>query len=254
MNLYLSHMENYMQEQITLPHDVVKLPSGGIFYRSRKKAIKVGYLTASDENILLTAGENKDTFLMTLLRNKIYEHDLRPEEMIEGDVATVMVFLRNTAFGSEYSTTLIDPATNKPFQVTVSLEEVDFIKPRVNPSEDGYFTTTLPKSGKQIKLRPLNYGQINEINKKAEMYQQNAIIPIQTWRLTEMIIEMDGNTDKGFIAQNVEQLPISDSKYIRTFMSENVPGLDMNKVAIAPSGEKVPFRVNFGVDFFRPFF
>ena len=31
-----------------LPHDVVILPSGGIFYKSKKKSIKVGYLTASD--------------------------------------------------------------------------------------------------------------------------------------------------------------------------------------------------------------
>ena len=44
---------DYGQENFTLPHDVVQLPSQGIFYKNKKKSIKVGYLTASDENILM---------------------------------------------------------------------------------------------------------------------------------------------------------------------------------------------------------
>jgi hypothetical protein len=49
-------MENdasqYGQMDFNLPHDVVQLPSRGLFYKSKKKSVKVGYLTASDENIL----------------------------------------------------------------------------------------------------------------------------------------------------------------------------------------------------------
>ena len=44
-------MENemlYGQENFSLPHDVVKLPSGGLYYKSKKKSMKVGYLTAAD--------------------------------------------------------------------------------------------------------------------------------------------------------------------------------------------------------------
>ena len=45
--------QNYGQQNFTLPHDVVQLPSKGTFYKNKKSSIKVGYLTASDENILL---------------------------------------------------------------------------------------------------------------------------------------------------------------------------------------------------------
>ena len=45
----------YGQMNFTLPHDMVVLPSGGIFYKSKKKSVKIGYLTASDENILLNS-------------------------------------------------------------------------------------------------------------------------------------------------------------------------------------------------------
>ena len=50
-------MENISAEQagqmnFTLPHDVVTLPSGGVFYKTKKKSVKIGYLTAADENTL----------------------------------------------------------------------------------------------------------------------------------------------------------------------------------------------------------
>ena len=52
----------------------------------------------------------------------------------------------------------------------------------------------------------------------------------------------------------IEVMPISDSKYIRTFMAENEPRLDLTREIIAPSGEKVSVNIAFGVEFFRPFF
>ena len=46
------------QQNFNLPHDIVSLPSGGIFYKSKKKSIKVGYLTASDENYLIGSSQS----------------------------------------------------------------------------------------------------------------------------------------------------------------------------------------------------
>jgi hypothetical protein len=36
----------YGQMDFNLPHDVVSLPSKGVFYKPRKESLKVGYLTA----------------------------------------------------------------------------------------------------------------------------------------------------------------------------------------------------------------
>ena len=36
----------------TIAYDVVELPSRGIHYPSKKKSVRVAYLTAADENIL----------------------------------------------------------------------------------------------------------------------------------------------------------------------------------------------------------
>ena len=190
---------------------------------------------------------------LNLLRNKIFEPDMRVEELLEGDVEAILVFLRNTGFGPEVTLNLTDPGTGKPFQTTVLLDELTVVNGQ-KPSEDGNFTTVLPKSGATVKLRPLTYGEILEIQKMVDTYPQGRIVPKITWRLQKEIIEINGSTDKGEIAKFVEQMPILDSKHLRKFMDDNEPKLDMKRVLLAPSGEKLTANVGFGVEFFRPFF
>ena len=242
--------KEYGQQNFTLPHDMVPLPSQGVFYKNRKKTIKVGYLTASDENILMGGGND---VTMNLLRSKIYEPDIRIEEFLEGDIEAILVFLRNTAFGPEITLNLIDSSTKKPFQTTVMLDEMNVINGQ-QPNEDGTFVTLLPKSQTIIKLKPMSYGEILDIQKMVETYPQGRVAPKITWRLNKEIIEVNGTTDKGEIAKFVEQMPIADSKFIRQFMDENEPRLDMKRIVMTPSGEKLTINVGFGVDFFRPFF
>jgi hypothetical protein len=88
----------------------------------------------------------------------------------------------------------------------------------------------------------------------ADSYPTNLTPPRITWRLNKQIVEVDGNNDRGFIAKFVDTLPIADSKYIRKFLKDNIPSLDLSKTTTAPSGESVKFEITFGVEFFRPFF
>lgn len=240
----------YGQRDFSLPHDVVRLPSEGVFYKNKKKSVKVGYLTANDENTLM-GGVNDIT--TTLLRNKIYEPDLKVEDMLEGDVEAILIFLRNTSFGPEMEITVTDTITRKPFQTSVDLSELSIIKGQ-SPNEDGTFTVTLPKSQTSAKIKPLTYGELMEIQRMGDSYPQGRVVPKITWRLNKQIVEIGGIVDKAEIAKFVEQMPIADSKYIKQFMDDNEPKLDMRKTVMTPSGEKLTVNVGFGADFFRPFF
>ena len=245
-----SQSNNYGQQNFTLPHDVVPLPSQGIFYKNKKKSIKVGYLTASDENIIMGGGND---LTLNLLRSKIYEPEVRIEDLIEGDVEAILIFLRNTAFGPEMTLNLTDPVTKKPFQSTVMLDQLTIINGQ-QPNDDGTFTINLPKSLVTIKLKPLTYGEIMEITKLSETYPQGMVVPKITWRMQREIVEVNGSTDKEEIVKFIQSMPIADSKHIRNFMNQNEPRLDMTKIIITPSGERLTVNVGFGVDFFRPFF
>lgn len=250
MNEYIAGQENF-----NLPHDVIMLPSQGKFYKNKKKSVKVGYLTASDENLLGNVGKlSGEQLVLRLVRNKLYEPELNPSEMLEGDIEAILLFLRNTSFGSEYKFTLTDPDTGSKFEKSVLLDELSFRKPEVEPDDNGHYLTKLPKSGHQVKLRPLSYGETTDLERMEEEYPSNMIAPKVTWRLAKQIVELNGNTDKGEIAKFIEQMPIMDSKYITNFLKTNEPRLDLNREVTAPSGKKVMVKIAFGAEFFRPFF
>ena len=105
-----------------------------------------------------------------------------------------------------------------------------------------------------VKIKPLTYGEILEIQKMSESYPQGRTAPRVTWRLNKQIVEVNGITDKSEIAKFIDQMPIADSKFIRKFMDDNEPKLDLRRTVAAPLGEKLTVNVGFGVDFFRPFF
>jgi hypothetical protein len=247
----------YGQMDFNLPHDVVQLPSGGIFYKSKKKSVKIGYLTASDENILVNIDGTKtikETIIVPLLRNKLYERDIRPEELLEGDVEAILLFLRNTSFGPEYNISVKDPKTGKQFETSIMLDELNIIQPKVQPNNEGLYELALPTSGAHVKLKILSLMDTMEIDKIVDLYPIGYNAPIVTTRLSRMVVELNGDRDQNKISTFIQNMPINDSKFIRNFMRDNEPRLDLKRTVIAPSGEKVDVNIAFGVEFFRPFF
>ena len=243
----------YGQQDFNLPHDVVELPSRGKFYANGKSSIKVGYLTAADENSLL-GQRNPENIIQNLLRAKIYEPNMDINGLLDCDVEAILIFLRNTSFGSKYTFTLRDPKTLKEFETSVTLDELSIKKPTIEPDTKGLFEFKLPKSGKNVKCRLLTIGDTQEISKLEDSYPEGVIVPTVTKRLEKTIIEIDGINDKAQIAQIIQSLPIADSKYIRSTMRDAEPLLELERVFTAPSGEKVTSRITFGAEFFRPFF
>lgn len=242
---------------LNLPHDVITLPTQGVFYKSKKKSVKVGYLTAVDENILSDYDGTRnvtESIILPLLRNKLYEREVRPEELLDGDVEAILLFLRNTAFGPEYKLTVTDPSTDQRFTATIQLDELNFKKTEVQPDENGLFNVTLPVSKKKVSLKLLSLQDTLEIDKILKSYPSDRTAPSITTKLNKHIVTLDGDGDRVKISTFIETMPIGDSKFIRRFLVDNEPRLDLRKEVIAPSGERVMVNIAFGVEFFRPFF
>ena len=89
--------------------------------------------------------------------NKIYEKDLRPEELLESDIEAILLFLRNTSFGPEYRITTVDPSNGQSFETSIMLDELNLTRPNVQPDEDGTFTVKLPQSKADVKIKMLSY-------------------------------------------------------------------------------------------------
>ena len=111
----------------------------------------------------------------------------------------------------------------------------------------------LPISKKKVSLKILTLSERIEIDRILKSYPSERIAPSVTTKLVKQIHSIDGDVDKNKITVFVESMPIGDSKFIRRFVFDNEPRLDLRKEVIAPSGEKVMVDITFGVEFFRPF-
>jgi len=244
----------YGQMDFNLPHDMVSLPSKGIFYKPKKESLKVGYLTATDENILMSNIISQEGFVQTLLRQKVYEPGFDVLQLLNCDVEAILIYLRNTSFGDLYEFKVNDPKTNIKFDVSIKLDRISVKDAEQTPDESGLFNFRLPKSGNNVKLRLLNLGDTIYLEKLQDKYPQGMVAPIITSRLERAIVSIDGNEDREFISKFITQMPIIDSKEIRRFLKTCEPQLDLNRKVKAPSGEEVTIDFTFGVEFFRPFF
>jgi len=244
----------YGQMDFNLPHDIVKLPSGGESYKPKKEALKVGYLTAIDENLIISQNASKDGLVYTLLKNKIYEPGFDINQMIDSDVKAILLFLRNTAFGSDYTYLLTDPKTQNKFEVTIMFDEINYIKSEHSKNSNGNFEFILPKSNKKVEIKLLTLSDSRELDKIEEQYPSGMVAPIVTKRLEKHIVSIENDSSRETISKFINQMPIADSKALRRFATECEPKLDVKKTVTAPSGEKVTVELTFGVEFFRPFF
>jgi hypothetical protein len=245
-------MENF---DPNIAYDVVQLPSQGIHYANNKKSIKVAYLTAADENILNSPNlVQNDMVVEELLRRKILDRDIDIDDLSNEDRQAVLIFLRNTAFGTEYTVTLTDPKTKQEFSMDIDLSTIPVKDFNLKANAAGEFEYHLKSINKNITFKFLNQKQETELEKLKVSGSGNQVVPVNTKRLEMMIKSIDGNTDQMYIYQFIQNLPIKDSQDFKKFVSENKPGLNLFVNVIAPSGEKVPVLVDFGVEFFRPFF
>ncbi len=238
-----------------IAYDVVELPSRGIHYPNNKKSLRVAYLTAADENILASPNLIQTSQIVTeLLKRKILDKDINVDDIVDEDKEAILIFLRNTAFGSEYTITLVDQKTNQEFDVKVDLSSLDFKPFTLEPDINGEYPYRMEKSNINITFKFLNQKQEKEIDELNKSWNGIGVAPIITKRLEMMIKSIEGNKDPMNIRNFIETMPIKDSQDFRKYVSDNKPGLDLTQTAKTPSGEEIQFRIGFGVDFFRPFY
>jgi hypothetical protein len=239
----------------TIAYDVVELPSKGIHYANNKKSVRVAYLTASDENILSSQNLLKtNTVVEELLKRKILDKDIEIDDLADEDRNAILIFLRNTSFGSEYTFYLRDPKTDEEFTSVVDLSEVTFKDFTLTPDEMGEFKFHFQKSNVDVTFKFLTKKQLKEIEKIEESWNGLGVAPVITKQLEMMIKSIAGNRDPMNIHNFVEKMPIKDSQEFRKFVKDNKPNLDLVKSVTAPSGELVNVEIGFGVEFFRPFY
>jgi hypothetical protein len=239
----------------TIAYDVIELPSRGIHYANKKKSVKVAYLTASDENIIASPSLTASNGVIDeLLRRKVLDKDLSVDDIVEEDKQAILIFLRNTSFGTDYSFSAYDPKTNEQFDFNVDLSSVKMKDFNLTEDGNGEYPYYLEKSKMDVTFKFLTKKQDDEIDKIRNSWNGNGAAPIITKQLEFMIRSIGGIKDPMQIRNFIDKMPIKDSQDFRKYVNENKPGLDLTQEVTTPSGDTIQVKIGFGVDFFRPFY
>lgn len=259
--------------------DSIPLPSKGECYVSKEEKIPVAYLTAYDENLIVSPNLYDDgTFIDVLLKNKIMYKDFNPDDLLPGDRDAIVLWLRASGYGNEFPVTATDKATGEQFNTTVDLSKINYKPFTLKGDKNGYFDFTLPISKDKIKFRFLTYGllkklqemndaddldikkgqvekmtdtleefieedkrlneetrkkldeAVNRLRKYGESIpsKKNDVIHAITNKLQLSIVSINGNTDKTFIEEYIKTMFARDSYALRTYITNNEPGVDFN--------------------------
>jgi hypothetical protein len=242
------------QPNYNAPFDVIPLPSLGKAYKSKKKNIKLAYMTTADENILtspnlLQSGE----FLEILINRKILEPDLRYKDLLVGDRNAIMLWLRATGYGEMYPVTLLDE-NEDPFDTEINLNELKTKELTVDPDEDGLFNFILPLTKTHVRFRFLTCGDIDDIEKVLEKERENNV-PINngtTYRYERMIVEVNGDRNKANIRNFVNSMRIPDAKAFDNYVEEIESGIDLNIDVKTPGDGSISTFLPLNLNFFWP--
>jgi len=249
------------QRNFPFPTEVISLPSKGLVYPESSPLatgeITVKLLTAKEEDILTSTNLiRKGIVLDKLLESIIVEPGVKIDDLFIGDKNAILIASRILAYGADYQVTVTDPIEGEQVDVNVDMTKLgikevdDFVFNRMNE-----YDFTLPKKGNQIKFKLLTHADETAINKDIEASEKNLKQPNEvTARLRRIIVEVDGNRDKGFISNFViNQLESKDARALRKYITSITPDVDFTFEYTSPfTGEKEALKVPIGVDFFYP--
>lgn len=151
-------------------YDIIPLPSKGECYKSKQGRIAVSYLTAMDENIIVSPNLYRDNMVLDIiLKEKIRDPEIDPDDLLDGDRDAIILFLRSSAYGNMYSVTTTDPATHESFETKIDLSKIKYKDFTLVGDEDGYFDFETPLTKDKIKFKFLTHRDYVNISKLDEL-------------------------------------------------------------------------------------
>jgi len=237
-------------------YEIVKLPSKGVFYANGLSEVNVEYMTSKDEDLLTTPSliESGNVINM-LLKRKIKTSGVVVENLLEGDRNAIILFLRCSSYGANYTVQVTDPRTGIPFNTVVDLLKLQYKEVEELPDQTGHFFVDLPMRKKKVTLRLLTSGEDTIVLKKAEALKDayhSEINDYNTMKLKAHILAIEDKTDRTYIDKFVDAMPALDAYTIRRKLLNVSPDVDMSYEFITKDNYKFTATLAVGVDFFFP--
>ena len=247
---------------IDIAAEAVPLPSRGVIYNNDSllgtETLEIKPMTAKEEDILTSRAYIKNgTVISKLIKSCLIDKSIDPDDLISGDRNALLIALRITGYGSDYTLEIGCPECGKTNKSTFDLSILPIKRLQVDPVELGQniFEVQLPVTKKNVKVKFLNGHDeremmiINERKKKSGFNVESSV----TDRLSRSILSIENISDKNKISLFVQNMPARDSLALRRFLDEHEPGVEMKShMLCSHCHEESEVDLPIGASFFWP--
>ena len=191
--------------------DVIPLPSKGEGYADKIAKMSVAYLTAYDENMIISPNLYRDNLILDyILQEKLLSKEIDPMDLLEGDRDAIILFLRASGYGNEYPITATDDKSGKEFDAVVDLSKLKYKEFKLKGDSKGWFPFTLPVSGVEVKFRFPTHRDVVTLKKLEDI--ENAKVVKNT--LSQYVETMDTFIEADNVVSKDEKIKVRQA--IRT--------------------------------------
>ena len=248
--------------ELMYPVETINLPSEGKYYpkghplRENGGQLEMKYMTAKEEDILTSTNLIQNgTVVDRLLENLVVHKGVKPSELTTGDMNAVLIAARVLAYGKDYEVQYECEECQAQINCVVDLSQLESPDDLIDVDDEGhhYFTTD---SGLEIVIRTLSRGdelKIERDNKIVDSKYNKRVSSEVTSRLKNIIVSINGETDKNTLTTMVDNLVIKDTKKVREEFTKINPSIDMTmEVFCEECDHTMKGAVPIGLDFFWP--
>ena len=237
----------------------IKLPSLGRFYNGedgpQNGILHIRPMTGEEEQILATPRFVKKGQAIDMIFQRCLQEKYNVKNLLSIDRTFLLIYLRGISYGPEYEVEIKCPSCDKKFATTIDLDviPVDTCPDNFGPD----LTDKLPKSGFRFTYRLSNGKDETELQEHRErrlkQYGDSTADDTLTYRITQLLTNIEGIQDKNEINLVVKNLPVQDVAYLRNIINDPPFGLD-TKIPLNCAGCYEEFDVELPLDtgFFFP--
>jgi len=246
------------------PTEHVKLPSKGKFYSEGhplkdKEDIEIRYMTAKEEDILTSKSLlRKGIAVDRMLESLIVDKSIKLDDLVLGDKNALILATRITGYGPKYETTVTCPQCSEKVRNVFNLDEIlnkePVVKEDIVETNRGTFILTLPRSKVETEIKPL-FGKDEKILSNTQEMRAKNKLPeaLSTSQIKMFVVAISGQSDRNIVDKFIDQMPASDSKFLRNSYRDLVPDVDMKQIfSCSKCDFSQEIEVPLSVEFFWP--
>ena len=232
--------ESIKDEKYNSPTEIIDLPSKGFGYPKdsilASGQIEMKYMTAKEEDILTSANLIRKGTVLDKLFQSLIVSPINYNDLLIGDKNAVMIAARILGYGKNYSFELTCPECGTKNNVDTDLTELgnsDFDEDVLSDQgENGYIEWELPNSKRKITFKIPTHQIEEKVRKEMDARRKmskNGVDPEITTRFKHMILSVDGNDEKKYITNFVDNEFLSrDSFEFRKYLGTIQPDVKFN--------------------------